>query len=478
MTIGALVVTAATIETLRILKEEKAKQEEEKKITEEVAKELQKGTMSPFNVEYPDIKSNLEANGLTEDNIENAITKALNKRHSASNAGDVPGYSGSIINPSTDNLDGPLSKIPIDLNLNLQPKIMGSGNSSIRGNTISVPISPVKSAAWNGNLKRWAELPENSGGTVQKDVGIQRSGFATIADWLQKSFMGGNVSKGVGILRNGFSTISSWLTGNYMGGGVSKAVGIQRSGFSTIGNWLNSNYMGGEVSKAVGVRRSGFNTIQSWISGNYMGSGLYKNVGLQRSSKWTVFSWIANNYMGAGLYKNVGLQRNGWNTVTGWANDYYRGKDLAIPVTLNANGIKVPGGTLYTMATGGSIANGKINRYASGTLNAHGTMFIAGEAGPEIVGNINGRTEVLNRSQIAATMYNAINSAMRAYGDGGSSRMDASLAEQNALLRRQNELLTAILEKDNTVEVTASAMMGAFSRKNQRDGRTIIPIGN
>lgn len=69
-------------------------------------------------------------------------------------------------------------------------------------------------------------------------------------------------------------------------------------------------------------------------------------------------------------------------------------------------------------AVGGVIKNGlfsNIPQYAGGTTNAgkaHGTMFIAGEAGPEIVGHIGGRTEILNKSQLASTMHSAIISAL------------------------------------------------------------------
>lgn len=53
-----------------------------------------------------------------------------------------------------------------------------------------------------------------------------------------------------------------------------------------------------------------------------------------------------------------------------------------------------------------------IPAYAAGG-NPHGTMFVAGEAGPEIVGHIGGRTEVLNKSQIASAIYSAVSDAMR-----------------------------------------------------------------
>jgi hypothetical protein len=63
----------------------------------------------------------------------------------------------------------------------------------------------------------------------------------------------------------------------------------------------------------------------------------------------------------------------------------------------------------------GGVFNGtswsSIPQYANGG-SPHGTMFIAGESGAEIVGNINGRTEVLNKSQIASSIYHAVLSAM------------------------------------------------------------------
>ena len=87
-----------------------------------------------------------------------------------------------------------------------------------------------------------------------------------------------------------------------------------------------------------------------------------------------------------------------------------------------SNGIIVSGGlTLYTKALGGALFGGKwhdIPQYASGTLNA-GSMFVAGEAGPELVGHINGRTEVLNASQIASAIAAGVSAATYTVNGGG-----------------------------------------------------------
>ena len=82
------------------------------------------------------------------------------------------------------------------------------------------------------------------------------------------------------------------------------------------------------------------------------------------------------------------------------------------------NGLSI-GVNLLTSATrkenGGAYYNNSwhnIAQYANGGLPSHGTIFAAGEAGPEVVGHVGGRTEVLNQSQLASTMYSAVLSAM------------------------------------------------------------------
>lgn len=94
---------------------------------------------------------------------------------------------------------------------------------------------------------------------------------------------------------------------------------------------------------------------------------------------------------------------------------------------------KIPGvniHTLKTIATGGAYYGGawhNIAQYANGGMPGHGSMFVAGEAGPEIVGHVGGRTEVLNQSQLASTMYSAVFSAMQAANGNGSQPIQVYL---------------------------------------------------
>ena len=183
---------------------------------------------------------------------------------------------------------------------------------------------------------------------------------------------------------------------------------------------------------------------------------------------------------------------------------------------------------LSRLATGGVVSNGHITswnsipKYAGGTMNAHGSLFVAGEAGAEIVGNVNGKTEILNKSQMAQAMYSATVAGMQAFAakvanklaesanavisaitytsdsevaarsgglydapddnvstliDGVREGVYEATAQQNDLLRQQNEILLDILAKDNTAQISTNSVVKALAQKNRRDGKYVVPVG-
>lgn len=78
-----------------------------------------------------------------------------------------------------------------------------------------------------------------------------------------------------------------------------------------------------------------------------------------------------------------------------------------------------------------------------------GDLFVANEAGAELVGSMNGKTTVANQMQIIEGIQKGVRDANE---------------DQNVLLRQQNELLRALLQKNNTV--TPSAAWGAFAQRS------------
>lgn len=179
--------------------------------------------------------------------------------------------------------------------------------------------------------------------------------------------------------------------------------------------------------------------------------------------------------------------------------DKKKSKAVLTGTTGNVYNVNVRG----EKAKGGIFSNGiwsNIPQYAGGTANAHGSMFLAGEAGPEIVGHVGGRTEVLNKSQLASAMFSAVQAAMApaaANFAAAASNMSAAsvgvdletlaemvrqgveqaMSRSNDYDRQKVELLRSINEKDSTVEVSTSSINRAQTRMNRRAGTTIVAVG-
>ena len=100
------------------------------------------------------------------------------------------------------------------------------------------------------------------------------------------------------------------------------------------------------------------------------------------------------------------------------------------------------GGSGGRKANGGVYSNGSwkdIPQYANGGAPSHGTMFWAGEHGPEIVAHANGKTEVLNQSQIASAIYSAVYSAMSQFG-GQTGEIDVHVhTDEGTVVDRINQ---------------------------------------
>lgn len=98
---------------------------------------------------------------------------------------------------------------------------------------------------------------------------------------------------------------------------------------------------------------------------------------------------------------------------------------------------------------------GTLPTFAQGGFPDAGQLFIAREAGPEMVGTMGGQTAVANNDQIVAGIQNGVAQAN---------------AEQNALLRQEVALLTKLLEKEFVVKPSVG-LGQVISRSNTLYGR-------
>ena len=104
----------------------------------------------------------------------------------------------------------------------------------------------------------------------------------------------------------------------------------------------------------------------------------------------------------------------------------------------------------------------KIPLMAEGGFPEQGQMFIAREAGAEMVGSIGRRTAVANNDQIVSGIAGGVAEANE---------------EQNALLREQNSLLRAILDKDGGVYLDGKHLANSVEKYQRERGRVLITGG-
>ena len=190
------------------------------------------------------------------------------------------------------------------------------------------------------------------------------------------------------------------------------------------------------ISQGISLIKSGWTTVKNWIGSHVVSVG----ISLFKSGWSSLSSWIGNS-----VSVGVSLFKDGWTSIKRFFGLSSGGYDTG-------HGFKM-------FERGGFIDNGQaqfwknIPMYANGTANAglHGSMFVAGENGAEMVGHINGQTEVLNRSQIHQAMKSATIAGMSQFVGYWRSMVGQMTVCTNAIIR------AVLVSSDMTQVAFASA---------------------
>lgn len=174
--------------------------------------------------------------------------------------------------------------------------------------------------------------------------------------------------------------------------------------------WEN---VGGDIYDA-------FDGKDNWVTG--VMSSLNEGVRAMFGNTWTDFWEAAGGRMYDAFYgeddKVIGVvsaMNEGIRALFGdlWT-DFWEDVGGAMYDALNPNlkmGVPLPGG-VSGKDVRAKIEAGKINGYASGGFPTQGEMFVAREAGPELVGRIGNSTAVANNGQIIQGIKQAVLEAM------------------------------------------------------------------
>ena len=265
-------------------------------------------------------------------------------------------------------------------------KITTPLNNAIKSSKVAEYTVNLKNNAadlW-GKAKEWWANETKDGLSLKTGVQLVKDGWSTVKNWI------GNipaVKQGVGLLKSGWSTVKNWV-GNIPT--VDQAVSLAKRGWTTVKGWVGNIPA---VSQGISLIKDGWTSVKNWINSPTVSVGisLFK-------SGWSSIS----SFVGTSVSVGISLVKSGWTSIKKFFG-------------LENGGVVGAKGGVKMFASGGIITPNMwkaVPKYAGGTSRAHGSMFVAGESGAELVGHVNGTTEVLNRFQLASVMRNSIVSGM------------------------------------------------------------------
>ena len=291
----------------------------------------------------------------------------------------------------------------------------------------------------------------------------QLSGAALMAGGLFLMF--GKVASGIGLIVGGIpmlvTGLKEWITTgeatNEVLSAISAGILFVAGGISLLtGNWLPLIVAGIGVAlvwlvgKWDDIKTAISNAWNSFVS--WMDSSVIQPV---KAALEPIATWI-KTYIITPIMNVVQPVIDLINKLIAWVSK----KDTKV-IEVKYSTSKTPSGASYTSTYTPPVSHGAgmagmemvdFQAKADGGFVNSGQLFVAREAGPELVGTIGGRTAVANNDQIIA---------------GVASGVAAGQEEQNALLRKQNEILTRLLAKEFSAKVVPSAALGRVASQSE-----------
>lgn len=213
---------------------------------------------------------------------------------------------------------------------------------------------------------------------------------------IQTGFNGAKsvVNVAISLIKKGWTTLKK-----FVGEIGAKAFSLAKKGWTTV-----SKFVGEIGKKGFGLKKDGWTTLNKYVGKlDKVAVKLYK-------SGWKSI----NSFVGTTVKVGIQLIKDGWSSFKNWLGI---GNDNSSAKKKTA---KKAGGGIYT---GGMWHN--IAHYAVGTENAPaGQLFIAREAGPELVGTIAGHTSVMNNDQIVASVSDGVARAVRSVMASGNQKVN------------------------------------------------------
>lgn len=260
---------------------------------------------------------------------------------------------------------------------------------------------------------------------LKQAIGLAKEGWDTVANWIGKI---PTLDQAIELAKSGWSSVKEWV-GDIPT--LSQRINLVKQGWDTVNNWIGHIPV---LSQAIALIKSGWQTVQGWI-GELPPIG--QGISLIKNGWSSVKDWIGTNQIDV----TVNLRKGAWDAVTNGINSLTDGLNHKLTTSdgdpVRSNRTK----KLKKAATGAVITANSwkaMPKYAGGTNRAHGSMFVAGESGAELVGHVNGRTEVINRFQLGAIMLESVVSGMSQFGGYWRTMSRDMVTSANAVINAIN----------------------------------------
>ena len=280
-------------------------------------------------------------------------------------------------------------------------------------------------------------VPDTIDGIVECFTGLPGRVLSTVSGFVKNIITKFSefkvVQVAVSLVKKGWTTVKGWI-GNIPG--VSQAVSLVKSGWKTVSGWIGKIPT---LSQSIKLVKSKWTSVKKWIGNIPVVSQAVK---LAKSGWSSVKGWIGSV---PAISAPIKLVKSGWSTVKKWLG----GLDFKINFKLPKIGINWGSKTVL----GFTISYPKsFYTYAKGGFPDFGELFIAREAGPEMVGKIGNKNAVVNNQQIVDSVsegvYAAVVAAMKQSESNGSQSVNVYLDGKqitSAVEKRQHERGVSIM---------------------------------
>lgn len=293
-----------------------------------------------------------------------------------------------------------------------------------------------------------------------KFAGVLDDVFKSAQKWIDDNKNSNVVAKFMFSIEKGLQNIWDWITGKKTFAeafGNSKAeadveVGLKKdsqwNGKSVTG-YVKDKWWGNTsttqpigITKTSGSKGWSGKSVTGFMKDKWWGNkSTVQGIGIAKTRGWSgnsVTGFMKSAWWGnsdttqpIGLRKNfVGANGASYSSVSAWAKSYLGSTiDLIVNIAARSTGGHGATGGIYTAGTWKPI-----QQYASGgILGTHGQMFIAREAGPELVGTLGGHTAIMNNDQIVASVSDGVYKAvLAAMAQGATDRGTQVVLEGDA----------------------------------------------